>query len=67
MDNNERESMAVACCLTCSLSDAMKDCNTCPFKAGLIIKALRDLKALDGDYPAELRVKTLSNLKLSIR
>jgi hypothetical protein len=39
MNPQERESMAIACCLICTLSEVMKTCQTCPFNKGLLIKA----------------------------
>ena len=38
MTAQERESMYVACCLICTLAEAMKTCQVCPFRAGLKVK-----------------------------
>jgi hypothetical protein len=32
-------SACIACCLICTLSERMKDCINCPFRAGLAVKA----------------------------
>jgi hypothetical protein len=39
MTSQERESMAIACCLICTLAEVMKACQVCPFRKGLEIKS----------------------------
>lgn len=34
----------IACCLTCTLGTAMRDCKNCPFNIGLIVKGLQAIK-----------------------
>ncbi len=60
------ENMAIACCKTCLLSSAMKDCKDCPFAVGLVYKALEQAKQVTSEYPSHLREQTLSNLKLTL-
>jgi hypothetical protein len=43
------ESMKQACCLICTLADAMKDCKACPFNAYRIVKST--WLVLDNDNP----------------
>lgn len=62
MDNLTDE-MRIACCKCCLLSQAMKDCKVCPFRIGLVYKALREIKAVPVEYPIELRITTLERLK----
>jgi hypothetical protein len=42
MTSQERESMAIACCLICTLAEVMKACQVCPFRKGLEIKAQQE-------------------------
>lgn len=37
--SQEQERMYIANCLCCLLAEAMKSCETCPFRIGLRIKA----------------------------
>ena len=49
MTTEERESMAIACCAICTLS-AMRDCDRCKFKVGLLYKSLQAVKTLPVEY-----------------
>ena len=53
----------IACCKICTLSEAMKDCKTCPFRIGLVFKQADQLVTLE--LQRENFVKNI-NLILSI-
>lgn len=61
MDNLTDE-MKIACCKACLLSQAMKGCDKCPFRIGLVYRALDHVKDIKADYPPELKEKTIEKL-----
>jgi len=60
--NNLTDEMKIACCRTCLLSEAMKDCNSCAFSIGLLFKSLDKVKTIEVEYPVELKDATLAKL-----
>lgn len=42
--NTLPDEMKIACCLTCTLGEPMKDCKICPFNLGLVFKGLELIK-----------------------
>lgn len=43
-NTKERESLNIANCLCCTLASNMRDCKTCQFNVGLIVKGLQAIK-----------------------
>jgi hypothetical protein len=55
--------MKIACCLTCTLSEAMRDCKACPFRAGLLVKAFEGIKRTESvTMPESIRVQFVESL-----
>lgn len=61
--NSLTKEMKIANCEICTLAPAMKDCESCPFNEGLIVKALRKIGEIESPYPVELKEATLKRLK----
>lgn len=34
------EKTKTACCVACTLAEAMKDCSSCPFRVGLVVRTV---------------------------
>lgn len=60
------DEMKIACCKTCLLAERMKDCKACTFKIGLVYRTLDRIKALQVEYPVELKQARISHLALMI-
>lgn len=61
--NSLTKEMKIANCLCCTLAPVMRDCESCPFNEGLIVKALRKIGEIESPYPVELKEATLKRLK----
>ena len=55
MTNSLTPEMKIACCLTCTLSETMRDCKNCPFRAGLLVKTFEQVKAQSVDVDLSAR------------
>lgn len=63
---NLPDEMKIACCKTCLLASAMRDCKTCPFRVGLVYRQLEQLKrATELTKLDETRMNNLKSLILA--
>jgi len=60
--NNLTDEMKIACCKSCLLAYAMRDCTSCPFQVGLLFGLLDKVKTVEMEYPGELRESRLESL-----
>lgn len=59
------DDMRIACCLTCTLGSAMRDCKNCPFQIGLLYKGFELIKQAESATIPTVQVDTASNQTLS--
>ena len=60
MNPDEKQSMYIANCKACSLSEAMKDCPFCQFNTGLLIKALSSIGKLPVNSEGQIVMNPLT-------